>query len=194
LPIGGGPLRTSDIIFLAVAAVLFVGLWLLARLLVRVIGQALAERQVRGDVVVAVRRIAYVVMVGMAALIAFSVAFRSPNAVLAGVILATLVASLGIQDLMKNYVSGFYVLLEKHVQPGDRIRFPEGVEGVVSDIRLRVTLLQGEGGTRVVVPNAELFNKIVIVSKNPARPQRGKARLPDGAKQDPAEGAKPVAG
>jgi len=177
----------------AVAAVLFVGLWLLARILVRSIGRALAARQVRGDVVVVVRRVAYVVMVGLAALIAFAVAFQSPNAVLAGVILATLVASLGIQDLMKNYVSGFYILMEKHVQPGDRIRF-EGVEGVVSDIRLRVTLLHGDGGSRVVVPNAELFNKTVIVSKDPARPQRAKARLADGAEQDPAEGAKPVAG
>ena len=178
---------------MAVAAVLFVGLWLLARILVRAIGRALAARQVRGDVVVLVRRVAYVVMVGLAALIALAVAFQSPNAVLAGVILATLVASLGIQDLMKNYVSGFYILMEKHVQPGDRIRF-EGVEGVVSDIRLRVTLLVGEGGSRVVVPNAELFNKTVIVSKDPARPPRGKTRLADGAEQDPAEGAKPVAG
>ena len=178
---------------MAVAAILFVGLWLLARLVVQVIGHALAARQVRGDVVVMVRRVAYVAMVGLAALIAFAVAFQSPNAVLAGVILATLVASLGIQDLMKNYVSGFYILMEKHVQPGDRIRF-ENVEGVVSDIRLRVTLLRGEGGAQVVVPNAELFNKTVIVSKDPARPQRGKRRLADGAEQDPAEGAKPVAG
>ena len=134
----------------------------------------------------------YVVFVALAATIAFSVAFQSPNAVLAGVILATLVASLGIQDLMKNYVSGFYILLEKHVQPGDRIRF-DSAEGVVSDIRLRVTLLRGEGGAQVVVPNAELFNKTVIVSKSATVAPRRK-RLPDSAEKDPAEGVEPVTG
>jgi len=128
----------------------------------------------------------------MALLIAFSVAFNSPNAVFAGLILATLVASLGIQDLMKNYVSGFYILFEKHVQPGDRIRF-DAAEGVVSDIRLRVTLLRGEGGAQVVVPNSELFNKTVIVSKSPV-PGPRRRRLPDGPEQDSAEGVEPAAG
>ncbi len=139
---------------------------------------------------VAIRRIVYVLFVGIAVLIAFAWASNSANAVLAGLILATLVASLGIQDLMKNYVSGFYILLEKHVQPGDRIRF-ESAEGVVSDIRLRVTLLRGEGGAQVVVPNAELFSKTVIVSKSGAVPPRRK-RLPDSPEKDPAEGVEPV--
>ncbi|TMF89084.1 MAG: mechanosensitive ion channel [Chloroflexi bacterium] len=165
-------------------------MWIAARLLIRSIGGALDRRQVRGSALVAIRRIVYVLFVGLAVLILFAWASNSANAVLAGLILATLVASLGIQDLMKNYVSGFYILLEKHVQPGDRIRF-ESAEGVVSDIRLRVTLLRGEGGAQVVVPNAELFNKTVIVSKTAAVAPRRK-RLPDGPEKDPAEGIEPV--
>ena len=68
---------------------------------------------------------------------------------------------------------------------------PARAEGVVSDIRLRVTLLRGEGGAQVVVPNAELFNKTVIVSKTAAVAPRRK-RLPDGPEKDPAEGIEPV--
>ena len=174
------------------ALALVAGLYIAARLLIHLIGGALDRRQVRGSVVVAVRRVVYVAFVALAVLIAFSFAFNSPNAVFAGLILATLVASLGIQDLMKNYVSGFYILLEKHVQPGDRIRF-DSAEGVVSDIRLRVTLLRGEGGAQVVVPNAELFNKTVVVSKSTV-PGPRRRRLPDGPEKDPAEGVEPVTG
>jgi small-conductance mechanosensitive channel len=160
-------------------------------LLVRALTGWLAAHQISGDVVVVVRRVAYVLFVALAAAIAFGIAFQSPNVTLAGIILATLVASLGIQDLMKNYVSGFYILLERHIRPGDHIRF-EIVEGVVSDIRLRVTLLQGEGDAVVVVPNAELFNKTVIVKRDGARSSRRRVKLGGGPQQDPAEGVEPV--
>lgn len=157
----------------------------------RVITGWLAAHQISGDVVVMVRRVAYVLFVALAAAIAFGIAFQSPNVTLAGIILATLVASLGIQDLMKNYVSGFYILLERHIRPGDHIRF-EIVAGVVTDIRLRVTLLEGEGDTLVVVPNAELFNKTVIVKRDPARAGRRRVKLGGRPEQDPAEGVEPV--
>jgi len=158
---------------------------------VRVITGWLAAHHISGDMVVVVRRVAYVLFVALAAAVAFGIAFQSPNVTLAGIILATLVASLGIQDLMKNYVSGFYILLERHIRPGDQIRF-EAVEGVVSDIRLRVTLLQGEGDALVVVPNAELFNKTVIVRRHPVRSGRRRGKLGNGPEQDPAEGVEPV--
>ena len=187
---------TRNIIFAAVAIVAFAGLWLATRLLVRAISRWLAAHQISGDVVVVVRRVAYVLFVALAAAVAFGIAFQSPNVTLAGIILATLVASLGIQDLMKNYVSGFYILLERHIRPGDHIRF-DTVEGVVSDIRLRVTLLQGDAGALVVVPNAELFNKTVIVRRSPSGPSRKGRRgqpLAGGPQQDPAEGVEPIAG
>jgi len=68
----------------------------------------------------------------------------------------------------------------------------EGVEGVVSDIRLRVTLLEGEGDALVVVPNAELFNKTVIVKRDPAGSGRRRVKLGGRPQQDPAEGVEPV--
>jgi small-conductance mechanosensitive channel len=161
-------------------------------LLVRVISHWLAAHQISGDALVLARRVAYVVFVAIAVAVALGIAFQSPNVTLAGIILATLVASLGIQDLMRNYVSGFYVLLEKHVRPGDHIRF-DNIEGVVSDIRLRVTLLRGEGGAVVVVPNAELFNKSLIVQREGARVSpRRRTKLAGGPEQDPAEGVEPV--
>ena len=68
-----------------------------------------------------------------------------------------------MQDLLKDYVSGYYILLERHIRVGDRISL-EGVgSGTVTDARLRVTLLKTDAGDLVVVPNSELFNKAVTV-------------------------------
>ena len=82
---------------------------------------------------------------------------------LAGILLATIVASFGVQDLLKDYVSGYYVLLERHFRVQDRISL-EGVgSGTVIEVKLRVTLLKTDSGDLVVVPNSELFNKSVTV-------------------------------
>jgi small-conductance mechanosensitive channel len=78
-------------------------------------------------------------------------------------VLATIIASFGIQDVLKDYVSGYYVLLERHIRVGDRISL-EGVgAGTVKEVKLRVTLLQTDSEDLVVVPNSELFSKAVTV-------------------------------
>jgi small conductance mechanosensitive channel len=68
-----------------------------------------------------------------------------------------------VQDLLKDYVSGYYVLFERHIRVGDRITLEGAGSGVVTDVKLRVTLLQSDAGDLVVVPNSELFNKPVTV-------------------------------
>jgi small conductance mechanosensitive channel len=68
-----------------------------------------------------------------------------------------------VQDLLKDYVSGYYVLLERHMRVGDRITLEGAGSGTVTDVRLRVTLLRTDAGDLVVVPNSELFNKTVTV-------------------------------
>ena len=94
--------------------------------------------------------------------IALGAVFRSNEVALTGVILATVVASIGVQDLLKNYVSGFYVLLERNVRLGDVVTVG-AFRGTVTDIRLRVTSLRAEDGSLIVVPNTELFNAVVQV-------------------------------
>ena len=117
-------------------------------------------------------RVIYFALLMLGAFIALGVAFRSENVTVAGVIGATVVASLGVQDIMRNYVSGFYILFERNIKVGDSIEFG-GKTGIVTDVRMRVTYLSGENGDLVVVPNAELFNTTVTVrsQKEPAPPQ-----------------------
>ena len=124
---------------------------------------ALNRRNMRSDMVQIGGRVATVVLIGLGIWFAIGFAFQSQNFTLAGILLATIVASFGVQDLLKDYVSGYYVLLERHLRVGDRISM-EGVgEGTVTDIKLRVTLLKTDSGDLLVVPNSELFNKAVTV-------------------------------
>jgi small conductance mechanosensitive channel len=124
---------------------------------------ALRRRNMRSDVVQIGGRVATVVLIGLGIWFAIGFAFQSQNFTLAGILLATIVASFGVQDLLKDYVSGYYILLERHIRVGDRITM-EGVgSGTVTEIKLRVTLLKTDSGDLVVVPNSELFNKSVTV-------------------------------
>ena len=67
---------------------------------------------------------------------------------------------LGLQKLAANYVSGFMVLAERSVRIGDVVRVG-GVEGRVSDIRARYTVIRSLGGVEAIVPNETLMTSVV---------------------------------
>lgn len=74
-----------------------------------------------------------------------------------------------LQDIIMNMVSGMFILASRHYTIGDVIKV-NGVAGKIEEIQTRATIIKGFDGTRIVVPNAELF-KNVVVSKtsNPYR-------------------------
>ena len=156
----GGPVR--DLLFVIVGLVVLLAFIVAARLIAHLAGQQLLKRHVRGDMVVLGRRVvtALVIIIGVFAALGFAV--ENANVPLFGLLLATVVAALGVQDLLRDYVSGYYVLLERHIRVGDRVSF-DGDEGLFTDVRLRVTLLRNDQGDVVVVPNSELFTKSVTI-------------------------------
>jgi small conductance mechanosensitive channel len=153
----------TDLEFFGIGLVVFLLFVLGARFVSNRVVDALRRRNMRSDVVQIGGRVATVVLIVLGIWFAIGFAFRSQNFTLAGILLATIVASFGVQDLLKDYVSGYYVLLERHVRVGDRISMEGVVSGTVEQIKLRVTLLKTETGDLVVVPNSELFNKSVLV-------------------------------
>jgi len=162
--------------YVAAGVVAFVLFWVAARTLRDLVGRWLVRHHVEADAVVLGRRAVYVTLLLVGALVALSFAFQSGNVTIAGVVVATVVASLGVQDVLKNYVSGYYVLLERHLHVGDAVEF-DRVSGVIEDIRLRVTLLRAPDGSLVVVPNTQLFNSVVAVKRSAGRPRRGARSL-----------------
>jgi hypothetical protein len=72
----------------------------------------------------------------------------------------TVALTLALQDVLRGFVAGVYLLLERPFAIGDRIKVRD-VEGTVEAIDLRTTVLRGEGAGVVVVPNATVFAEIL---------------------------------
>jgi small-conductance mechanosensitive channel len=81
----------------------------------------------------------------------------------------TIAIGLSLQDVLRSYVAGVYLLLERPFAVGDRIRVKD-VDGVVEGVELRTTILRTADGEQVTVPNATIFLEVVTNrSASPAR-------------------------
>jgi small-conductance mechanosensitive channel len=73
--------------------------------------------------------------------------------------------SFAVQDILKDLVAGFYLLVERPFLLGDQISVnvpPALYIGKVQDIQLRATKLRLIGGEEITIPNALLFGSSVI--------------------------------
>jgi small conductance mechanosensitive channel len=153
----------TNLEYIVVAVVVFLVFVIGSRIISTTVVAALRRRNVRSDMVQVGGRVVAFFLIALGIFFAIGFAFQSQNLTLAGILLATIVASFGVQDLLRDYVSGYYVLLERHIRVGDRITLEGAGSGTVTDVKLRVTLLKTDGGDLVVVPNSELFNRAVTV-------------------------------
>ena len=77
------------------------------------------------------------------------------SALLAGAGLLGLAVGFGAQSLVKDVISGLFILVENQYGKGDVVSIA-GVGGVVEDVNLRRTLLRDLDGTQHSVPNGEI--------------------------------------
>jgi len=106
------------------------------------------------------RRILLLVVIFTTILILLSVwGFSIAPFVAIGTLLAAAVG-FGAQDLVKDFIAGFFILVEDQFAIGDTITVA-GVTGTVDDIQLRVTVLRDLEGNKLFVPNGQ-----VVVTTN----------------------------
>jgi len=74
---------------------------------------------------------------------------------IAGASVAGLAISFGAQNLIRDFISGFFILLENQYRLGDVIR-AAGVSGQVEDMNLRTTVLRDQEGAAHFIPNGEI--------------------------------------
>jgi small-conductance mechanosensitive channel len=74
---------------------------------------------------------------------------------LAGAGIVGLAVGFGAQTLVKDVISGFFILLENNMNVGDVVSIG-GVSGLVESIKLRVTVLRDLEGNFHVVPNGQI--------------------------------------
>ncbi len=74
-----------------------------------------------------------------------------------------------LQDIIMNLISGMMILAAHHYTIGDIITV-SGVTGRIEEIQTRATIIKAFDGTKVIVPNAELFSNVVVSkTSNPFR-------------------------
>ncbi|MGD9849967.1 MAG: mechanosensitive ion channel family protein [Nitrospirales bacterium] len=67
----------------------------------------------------------------------------------------------GLQNLTSNFIAGLMLLLEQHIQVGDRITVGD-TEGDVTEINIRSTTIRSLNNIAIVVPNSEFISSTVI--------------------------------
>ncbi len=94
---------------------------------------------------------------------------------IAGIDLTVIIAAAGfgvgfaLKDIIINFFAGIMILAQKQFTIGDFINV-EGTIGKIVEIQTRATILQALDGTKVVVPNSELFLKqVTSYTSNPFR-------------------------
>lgn len=74
-------------------------------------------------------------------------------------------ATLAIQGPLSNYGAGFAILLGRTYAIGDTITIGK-VSGVVADVKLAATVLTGEDGEKITIPNKEIVGQVVVNSED----------------------------
>jgi moderate conductance mechanosensitive channel len=146
------------------------GIWVLAWLSFRVV--ALAARRIElevddGDDSVTtlrerrgktisqlLRSVGRLLVVSVALLLTFNV-FIDIGPILAGAGILGLAVSFGAQSLVKDFLSGFFILFENQFAIGDVIE-AGGKSGTVEKMTLRVVVLRDLKGTMHIIPNSEI--------------------------------------
>jgi small conductance mechanosensitive channel len=75
----------------------------------------------------------------------------------------SLVLGLAFKDILRNYLAGILLLATEPFRIGDQV-IVAGFEGTVEEIEPRATFIRTYDGRRVVVPNGEMFEKVLVVN------------------------------
>lgn len=75
--------------------------------------------------------------------------------ILAGVGLAGLAVGMAAKDILTDFISGLFILVEDQFGIGDQVILA-GIEGRVKEMTLRRTVIEGGGGVLHIIPNREI--------------------------------------
>ena len=108
-----------------------------------------------------ISRICYIItllITGFWILTLWQISVTVPVAVIGSLAVA---GAFAIQDILKDLVAGFYILMERPFHIGDEINTASYV-GKVEDIQIRATKLRLVSGEQVTIPNAMVFGGVVV--------------------------------
>ncbi|HXH63449.1 MAG TPA: mechanosensitive ion channel family protein, partial [Gemmatimonadales bacterium] len=116
---------------------------------------ALSEAEQRGHTLARLILSFGTVLIAVAALMMILGLFINIAPLLAAASLAGIGISFGAQSLVKDLIAGFFIVFENQCRLGDVVRIA-GVEGTVSHMSLRCTVLRDGQGVVHFVPNGQI--------------------------------------
>jgi small-conductance mechanosensitive channel len=123
-------------------------------------GSAMRRARVDSGTQILVKRALVIVWLIVTIVVVLGILGVNPAGLLAIAGAVGLAFSLAVQDILKNFFSGIYLLLERPFRVGDTIRVKEQ-EGVVENVGVRTTQLRTPENVQVLVPNAVVFAEVV---------------------------------
>ncbi len=172
-------LRPSQFVEGLVFVVVFV---LLARLLRR--WTTILLRQVDPQVSLLITRFVYLGILLLGVVGFFSIWLGSPTLVLGSFSLFALALGLALQDILKNFVAGVFLLLERPFRIGDEITV-DNRTGVVQNVEIRTTTMRSMEGEEVLIPNTIVLTQTIVNrTRYPTRQFTLTAKVPSGLPLD----------
>ncbi len=120
-----------------------------------------ARNQGRNNLPALVDNLLQIAVYIFAAVVAFTALGADSAAFVQAFGLITAAISLSLQDVLKNFVAGLYLLAEQPFAPGDRLEVASQA-GTVEQVNIRTTLLRNDKSEQVLVPNYQVFSTVVI--------------------------------
>jgi small-conductance mechanosensitive channel len=150
-----------------ITTVILVALGLgVARTIKAVIARGMGDRRVDINVRTFLGRVCYISILTITAFWAISIWQPSTTLPVAVISVMTVAISFAVQDILKDLVAGFYLLLERPFYIGDQISvttMPTLIYvGKVEDVQLRATKLRLITGEEVTIPNSTIFGGPVV--------------------------------
>ena len=114
-------------------------------------------------------RLIYVAWMISAVIVFLSVWLSNLTFVLGSFGVFALAFGLAFQDILKNFLAGIFLLLERPFRIGDEIMV-DGRTGIVEDVQFRTTTMRTMDGEEVLVPNSIVFSQTIVNrTRYPAR-------------------------
>lgn len=146
------------------AVVVFFIFWFIARFSRRLIKNFTKRKKSRNlGLVLARLSQGVIILVGAFVALAIIVPSFKPGDLIQLLGVSGVAVGFAFRDILQNFLAGILILITEPFVIGDQIVFND-FEGTVEDIETRATTIKTYDGTKIVIPNAELFTNSVKVN------------------------------
>ena len=144
------------------ALVIVIAALLIARAVRMATMRALLRKRANANVTILLGNLAQLAVILFAALGIVAIYTRDAFGwILTSFSVVGLVIGLSLQDILKNFFAGMWVLVERPFRIGDSIEVA-GYTGSVEEIAFRTTQLRTDDGREVIVPNGTFMTSAVV--------------------------------